>query len=50
MTQSLRNMASTLPKTNTIKNDQVNQKDGSTFSLIDKEVELFYLKVKKLLK
>ena len=45
MEQSLRNMASTLPKTNTIKNGRVNQKDGPTFSLIDKEVEIFYLKV-----
>lgn len=33
-------MASTLPKTNTIKNNQVNKKDDPTFSGTDKEVEL----------
>ena len=38
--QNFRNMASTLPKTNTIKNNQVNKKDDPTFSGTDKEVEL----------
>ena len=32
MVQSLRNMASTLPKANTIKIGKVNQKGGPTFS------------------
>ena len=39
-------MESTLPKTNTIKNSQVNKKDDPTFSWTDKEVELLLESVK----
>ena len=39
-------MVSTLPKTNTIKNSEVNKKDDSTFSWTDKEVELLLESVK----
>ena len=46
MAQNFRNMASTLPKTNTIKNNQVNKKDDPTFSGTDKEVELLLESVK----
>ena len=38
--QNLRNLPSTLLKTNTIQNSQVNKKDDPTFSWTDKEVEL----------
>ena len=34
--KNLRNTASTLPKSNTIKNSQVNKKGDATFSWIDK--------------
>ena len=44
--QNLRNMASTLAKTNTFKNSQVSKKDGPTFSWTDKEVELLLENVK----
>ena len=44
--QNLKNTASTLPKTNTIKNSQVNEKDDPTFSWTDKEVELLLDSVK----
>ena len=44
--QNLRNMASTLPKTNTIKNSQVNKKVDPTFSWTDKEVEFLLESVK----
>ena len=46
MAQNFRNMASTLPKTNTIKNNQVNKKDDPTLSGTDKEVELLLESVK----
>ena len=36
----MRNLPSTLLKTNTIQNSQVNKKDDPTFSWTDKEVEL----------
>lgn len=46
MVQNLRNLASTLPKMNTIKNSQVSKKDDPTFSWTDKEVELLPESVK----
>ena len=42
----MRNLASTLPKTNTIKKSQVSKKDDPTFSWTDKEVELLPESVK----
>ena len=42
----MRNLASTLPKTNTIKKSQVGKKDDPTFSWTDKEVELLPESVK----
>ena len=42
----MRNLASTLPKTNTIKKSQVSKKNDPTFSWTDKEVELLPESVK----
>ena len=42
----MRNLASTLPKTNTIKKSQVSKRDDPTFSWTDKEVELLPESVK----
>ena len=44
--KNLRNTASTLPKSNTIKNSQVNKKGDATFSWTDKEIQLLLENVK----